>query len=106
MYCSKCGAEIMNEAFVCPSCGCLIEDKQVVVSKKNKTNESNSKLVKVFMIIGCVLMAYMIIPLIWTIPMTVVYFNKVKNNKPVGTGFKVCTLLFVSFIAGIIMLCE
>ena len=34
------------------------------------------------------------------------YFNKVDERIPVGTGFKICILLFVDFIAGILMLCD
>lgn len=29
MYCSKCGKEIMDEAVVCPGCGCLVQGKQI-----------------------------------------------------------------------------
>jgi len=38
--------------------------------------------------------------------MTVVYFRKVKNHEPIGTGFKVCSLLFVSLVGGILMLVD
>ena len=38
--------------------------------------------------------------------MTVHYFNAVKNGEKLTTGFKVCTLLFVSLVAGIVMLCD
>lgn len=62
--------------------------------------------IKVFMILGCLAMAIGVIPLIWAIPMTVHYFNQVKNGRPIGVGFKVCTLFFVSLIAGILMLCD
>ena len=30
----------------------------------------------------------------------------INEKKPVSVGFKVCTLLFVSLIAGILMLCD
>ena len=38
--------------------------------------------------------------------MTCSYFNKTALNIRVGVGFKVCTLIFVSFIAGILMFCD
>ena len=28
-YCSKCGKEIMDEAVVCPNCGCSLEETKV-----------------------------------------------------------------------------
>ena len=61
---------------------------------------------KIFMIISTVVMGLYIIPLAWCLPMTISYFNKIKNRQPVSTGFKVCTLLFVNTIAGILMLCD
>lgn len=80
---------------------------------------------KVFMILGCVLnvisimnnltayeiesgTAFLIalISLAWTIPMTVIYFRNIKNHQKTGTGFKICTLLFVSLVSGILMLCD
>ena len=38
--------------------------------------------------------------------MTVSYTNKINLNQPVSTAFKVCTLLFVSFLAGLLMLLD
>ncbi len=105
-YCSHCGNELLDEAVICPKCGC-----QVDIIKKDKTSTPSDKeilktVAKVFMIIGCVAgAAAFLIPLAWCIPMTVVYWRKVDNNEPVSVGFKVCTLLFVNLVAGILMLC-
>lgn len=46
-----------------------------------------------------------IIPLAWIIPMTVVFCRKVSNGERIGMGFKICSLLFVNIISGILMLC-
>ena len=27
-YCSKCGTEVHDDAFVCPNCGCKLDDTQ------------------------------------------------------------------------------
>ena len=59
-------------------------------------------------------MAYMwLIIMICSVPslvigilMTSAYFKKVENNERIGVGFKVCALLFVDMIAGILMLCD
>ena len=40
------------------------------------------------------------------VSMTVHYFRAVYDRGNVGIGFKICTLLFVSWIAGILMLCD
>ncbi len=61
---------------------------------------------KILMIVSTVIMGFYIIPLAWCIPMTIAYNNMLKNNQPVSTGFKICTLLFVNTISGILMLCD
>lgn len=63
--------------------------------------------IKVLMIVGCVFGGFCyLIPLAWQIPMTVIYFKKVKNGEPISMAFKICSLLFVSLIAGILMLVQ
>ncbi len=109
MYCIKCGAEIMDEAVICPKCGCATPNYNQKTSTSSNSSDSSATLktiAKVFMIIGCVFMGFAIIPLAWTLPMTLSYCDKIKRGEKVGTGFKVCTLLFVSVIAGILMLCD
>lgn len=108
MYCIKCGAEIMDEAVICPKCGCYTHNfnqqaRQVSNSEKSKTLKT---IAKIFMILGCVFTGFAIIPLAWTLPMTIVYCDKIKRGEKVGIGFKVCSLLFVSMVAGILMLCD
>jgi len=44
-YCSKCGAEILEEAVICPKCGCAIEDKAVTSALKLDTKRSLLKFV-------------------------------------------------------------
>ena len=61
---------------------------------------------KVLMIIFTVLSGFLILPLAWTIPMTVVYCSKLERGETIGVGFKICCLLFVNRIAGILMLCD
>ena len=91
------------------------------------TNNASSKssglktAAKVFMIISCAMCGVLflaniyfgiaralsyLVPLCWQLPMTLVYFEKVKNGERVGTDFKVCSLLFVNIVAGILMLCD
>lgn len=100
-YCTHCGAEIMDEAEVCVHCGCKV---------KNETKESNNTLAtvaKVFLILGTIAigLSTFLIGLAWAIPMTVSIFKKLDNGEPVGVGLKVCSLLFVNTVAGILLLC-
>lgn len=101
-YCQHCGAQLMDEAVICPSCGCAVESRQA----KAETSSMLKLIAKIFMILGCISTGWCIIPLIWTIPMTVHYWKSVENRTPVSTGFKICSLLFVNLIAGILMLCD
>lgn len=125
-YCTHCGAEIEDDAVICVHCGCATNDGKA----KSSSNGNLGKIALIFMIIGCVLtpltgmieclsffdspettlfgiigIIFCFIPLAWCIPMTIVFKRKLNNNESVGTGFKVCTLLFVNLIAGILMLC-
>lgn len=106
-YCSKCGAELVDDAVVCTKCGRLIENTNFS-AMSNQSSSGITTAAKVFMIIGTVftsLFTY-VIGLAWCLPMTIVYFKKIKTGAPIGTGFKVCSLLFVNLLAGILMLCD
>lgn len=109
-YCTKCGKELFDDAVVCVGCGCAVAShpseviKTVVAVTPNEPVFTTAT--KVFMVLGTVLAGIYILPLAWCIPMTVSYFKKVNSNQPISTGFKVCSLLFVSMIGGILMLCD
>ncbi len=101
-YCTKCGAELYDESMMCPKCGCLTADYKARSSKRDEM----SLAIKIFMIIGCVVSGLgFLIPLAWTIPMTVIIYRRLENREPIGLGFKICTVLFCSQIAGILLLC-
>jgi len=99
--CNKCGIESVDEAVVCPNCGCVFEYKKQCKYKFQTAT-------KIFMIIGLVYTSIIgfLIPLAWCIPMYIHYTNSVKRNEPIGNAFKICILLFVNMIAGILMFCE
>ena len=104
-YCRSCGNELFDEAVVCPKCG------RVVKGAKNPVTAGEPSELKtvanVFMIIGCAVGATaFLIPLAWCLPMTITYNKKIEQGESISVGFKVCCLLFVSAIAGILMLCD
>ena len=117
-YCTKCGAQVEDDALFCPKCGhkFVAEAQAEVVGEPKKSGEpaSNSKIKRrddtvimiafVFCILSCVTIGWCLIPLIWMIPMTVSLYNKMKFKEPIGIAFKVLTLLFVSLIGGILLL--
>lgn len=123
-FCSHCGAEINDDAVICMNCGCQVDgaDTQEQDPGVAKTNQNLGTAAKVFYILTMVACAFnaviylplgylvyalcLLIPLAWVIPMFVVLNKKLKNGEPIGTGFKVCSLLFVNLIAGILLLCR
>lgn len=134
-YCKNCGAELMDEAVICPNCGTSVEEPA----------PKNNKLLVAALVFMCLTLVWAliqfvtgligiqatiagyveagitqqaaqslayaalvlnIIPLAWGIPMTISVGRKIKNDAPITTAFKVCTLIFVNLIAGILLLCR
>ena len=118
MYCKNCGNQLDDKAVICTQCGCLTDlgerlninlnqtiENQPKQQTASSTNNTLGLVAKILMIITCVFTGFYIIPLCWTIPMTVSLSKKLKNNQPISVGFKICILLFVNTIAGILLLC-
>lgn len=103
-YCSKCGTQLVDEAVVCTKCGCAVAPIYRTAPTPASEDDTLDLIIKIFMIIGCVSLGWLLIPLAWCIPMTVTVFNKLKTKEPMSTGFKICVLIFVNLIAGIILL--
>lgn len=119
-YCTHCGTQLVDEAIVCPNCGCAAVDFEADAAKstpapepayapnpapaaQQKPESALRIIAKIFMLISCIFSGFcFLFPLAWTIPMTVHYWK----NRTVGTGFKVCSLIFVNTVAGILMLCD
>ena len=97
------GNELYDEAVVCVKCGRSVAPlpQQPAVSQDNSLGE----VAKVFLILGCIVQGWLLIPLAWCLPITISVFHCLRDNRPVGTGLKVCALLFVSLIGGICLLC-
>ena len=132
MFCKYCGKEIEEGHPFCPHCGSRLDraanpayqapyqppypyqPSQPSYQPPYQTPQYAQKqepttlatVAFVFMIISTVLSGFFLIPLAWMLPMTLIFKKKIDGGLPVGTAFKVCTLLFVSTIAGILMLCD
>lgn len=105
-YCAKCGKELFDEAVVCPGCGCMVGENMAAPAEPKKQESAFKLVAKIFMIISTVVTGLYILPLAWCLPMTLSYCKKVKNKQPISTGFKVCILIFVNMVAGIVLLCD
>lgn len=54
-------------------------------------------------------LTYMIccfIPTLIAFCMTISYFNKINAHEPIGIGFKICAIIFVGILPGVLMLCD
>ena len=106
-YCQKCGAELKDEDVFCPKCGHNTQEAvkaEVVDKPAKKRDESLMMVAEILCIICTVLVGFAIIPLCWMIPLTVALHNRIRDKAPISVGLKVCILLFVSLISGILLL--
>ncbi len=101
--CTYCGFTLPDEAVFCSECG-----RAVVKETSPSKASSLDGVIKAFLILGTVVNSLLLclIPLAWCLPMTISGVNKMKRGEPISTGYKVCVLLFVNTIAGILLLCR
>ena len=82
----------------------IVDQGQRTIAQTAPRATSGMKtVVKVFLILGTVF-NLLPISLFWCIPMLCHYIKKCKRGEPVSTGFKVASLLFVSFLGGLFMI--
>lgn len=103
-YCQSCGAEIHENAIICTKCGCSVKSETALA--ENKGNDGLAVAAKIFLILGCIAQGWLLIPLAWCLPITISICGRMKRGEAVGTGLKVCALLFVNLIGGILLLCR
>ncbi len=107
MYCKKCGHQMLDEAVICPACGAPTDNYGASSKQQRASSGERYKVAKIFMLLGCIFSGFFyLIPLAWTIPMTVHLFRAANRGEEVGMGFKVCSLLFVNTVSGILLLCD
>ncbi|MBQ6816066.1 MAG: zinc-ribbon domain-containing protein [Clostridia bacterium] len=90
-YCEKCGKEIMEEAVICPNCGCEVKNDNKPTAIAVPKSAKNAK---VFGILSILLLAPFGIP-------AIILANKSKAE----TGGVMCKQAKTGFICGIIGLC-
>ncbi len=130
-YCSKCGAQLLDEAVICIKCGCAVSPVGVPTQEKATKKESSGMRTAAFILmiislsiwtfyallflilgiasgeIGALVAGLIfLVPFSWQLPMLIYCGMRRKNREAIGVGFKVCTLIFVNTIAGILLLCE
>ena len=120
-HCKDCGEKITDiddDYLECPNCGEDIEPKINPYRKGAQVFMILAIAIRIIFAIACIVLAgisgvyewliYMYLSLIalaWIIPMAISLTRQIENGLSVSTSFGVCTLLFVSLIAGILLLC-
>lgn len=113
-YCTKCGAKMPSSFSICTNCGKFFEKENTNTTNQTKYDFTSTKpnkhvyqiIIFIFMIISTIYLATFIIPLFWCIPMTITYWNKIRKNEKVSITFKICSLIFMGIIPGLLMLFE
>jgi len=104
-FCIHCGQQIPAQAVVCVHCGCSVAEETPQTKAQASNDETLALIAKIFLVIGCLTIGWLLIPLIWCLPITISIFGKLNRNEEISTGLKVAALIFVSPISGIILLC-
>lgn len=65
-----------------------------------------AQFVKIMQIVYIVASVFCLIPLIWILPMRKKIVKAINEGTTLTTGFKICTLLFVNLVVGILLLCS
>lgn len=82
--------------------GAAVRDSRVL-----SEHDKNLRLIAfIFMLISTIIFGFALIPLAWCIPMTVHCYGLYKGTKNNTVAFGVCSLIFVSLISGILLLCS
>jgi hypothetical protein len=58
----------------------------------------------IFCLINTILLGWLLIPLTWMVPMTVIAWGIYKGTKKNTVAFGICTIFFLSLIGGILLL--
>ena len=132
MRCTQCGQEIEASRSYCQYCGASADSPYKTNKPQNyqaapqnyqavpqnayyypnpqvnpAASESTLALVAfIFSIISTVSIGWLIVPLAWMIPMTIMTWQIYKGTRQTTTAFAVCSLLFVSLVSGILLLVD
>lgn len=117
MFCKNCGTKLEDNINFCPVCGCNQNQNNTINQTKVEETSKNDNLYRsddhtirmisfIFCLLATIFTGWLILPLAWCIPLTIRCYNWYKYNRYMGIGVKICILLFVSQIGGILALVD
>lgn len=84
-----------------------VEEPKPVVTREDRNPIGGlGKTAKIFLLIDMILKYILIFPLAWVLPMHISYSKHITKRIKISTGYKVCVLLFIGLVPGILMLCD
>ena len=122
-YCKHCGNSCEDSNKFCESCGANLEAESaapqtpqvnVVVDTADihaqaTLTDTDKTLRMIAFVFNCISIAsscWLIIPLAWMIPMTVVSWGIYKGTRKNTVAFGICNLIFLNIVGGILLLCS
>ncbi len=123
-YCYNCEKELPDDCEYCPTCGQRAFElpseydngpivagttKGETITHNKEKDEDNNELdtievgIVIFMAVTVIASIALLIPLLWTIPMSVRTYRRMKSKKKIKTSMKVCSFFFNGIVVGILL---
>jgi len=80
--------------------------QQVAMASSGSSSNTLTMVAFVFSLISTISIGWLLVPLAWMIPMTVMTWRIHKGKRQLTTTFGVCSLLFLNQVSGIVLLVE
>ena len=114
-YCTKCGQQLTDDATFCIACGAATDGSNhgslngnqanYYSAPKSKRKDNTAYTVAwILMILSTIASGFFLIPLCWCLPMTLKVKRARDEGEELSLGFKICVLIFVNTISGILLL--
>lgn len=103
MYCQKCGREILDEAVVCPHCGCMVNGKRSPVATENAKVSGLCIVGFILSLFSFFVSLYLVVPILALIfSIAGVASASKKGKKLKGLGVAGIVLSSISVLVSII----
>ena len=126
VYCQNCGCACEEGAKFCKKCGSPLNQTQdnstqAAPQQVNVTinasdlqqsgvmSETDKTLRLIAFIFNCIIAVcccWVVIPLAWMVPMTVISYGIYQGTRKNSVAFGVCCLLFMGIVPGVLLLCS
>ena len=97
MYCSNCGKEMCDEAYVCTACGCLLKEEPIMEEKEKEKEKANGMAIAGFI-------CSFFVPILGWVFGGIGLSNAAKmNGKGKGLSIAALVIASVNFVLSLII---